>query len=96
MKPDHPPCHIIANVGDKKTLCGLKVNDPDVGHCWAPFVQVHKDGHDAKFCLACEAKMGQPPPPPPLPGPEPALAATPKAGKPDALTFFDEFFEMKP
>ena len=51
------PTHLLANVGDRNALCGVKDPLPFV---WEPFVQAHVKGHNMVVCADCAAHSGRP------------------------------------
>lgn len=46
------PTHIVANPGDRESLCGIRKPLPIV---WAPFVERHVEGYGMAVCSECDA-----------------------------------------
>lgn len=54
MTTNERPSHVIANPGDRRSLCGVK--DP-LPVTWAPFVAAHVRGHGMLVCAECAALL---------------------------------------
>jgi hypothetical protein len=52
---DDIPTHVIANPGDKRSLCGVKKPLPRV---WVRFVDAHVEGHGMVVCPECASLIG--------------------------------------
>lgn len=54
MTTDPAPTHVVADVGDKRALCGIKKPRPVV---LAAFVRAHVDGHGLVVCERCADRL---------------------------------------
>lgn len=50
MTADPAPTHVVADAGDKRSLCGVKKPRPVV---LARFVRAHVDGYGLVVCAGC-------------------------------------------
>lgn len=51
--------HVIAHLGDRRSLCGVKKPLPVV---WARFVDAHVEGHGMIICRDCRPLIDGTPP----------------------------------